>query len=110
MDRTGTTSSGDNQMGEFFSSVPIFSRIIIVINVAVFIFQWVMSYSLNDFAISPHMVIDNQEYYRIISSAFTHNGIFHIGMNMMAMFQMGPAVENHFGSTMFLFITTWAIL
>jgi membrane associated rhomboid family serine protease len=69
-----------------------------------------MSYSLNTFAISPALVINRQEYYRIISSAFTHSGIFHIGMNMMAMMQLGPAVEKTFGSLVFLLITAWAIV
>lgn len=103
----GTTSQS---MSYGFGRIGLFSIILIAINAAVFVLQWVMSYGLGVFAISPKTVIDDQEYYRIVSSAFTHSGIFHIGMNMMAFFQLGVGVENTFGSVQFLLITTWAIL
>ncbi len=48
-------------------------------------------HSLN--SISAHMVIANGEYYRIVSAAFVHAGIMHIGMNMMSLYQLGYSLE-----------------
>lgn len=37
------------------------------------------------------------QYWRMLASMFLHFGILHIGMNMYALYQMGPATERFFG-------------
>jgi Rhomboid family len=45
------------------------------------------------YSISAHMVVDEYEFYRIVSAAFVHAGIMHIGMNMMSLYQLGCGLE-----------------
>ncbi|WP_173916144.1 rhomboid family intramembrane serine protease [Halobacillus sp. Marseille-Q1614] len=44
------------------------------------------------------------EWWRIISSMFLHIGIFHLLMNMLALYYLGSAVERIYGSLRFLVI------
>lgn len=43
----------------------------------------------------------NGEYYRLISSGFLHYSIFHIGMNMLLLFQLGQLLEPAIGRLRF---------
>jgi membrane associated rhomboid family serine protease len=45
--------------------------------------------------------IQNHEYYRLITSGFLHFGIFHIGMNMLLLFQLGQLLEPAIGRLRF---------
>jgi rhomboid protease GluP len=42
--------------------------------------------------------------WRFVTAIFLHGGLIHIGLNMMSLFQLGPAVEEIYGSARFLFI------
>jgi membrane associated rhomboid family serine protease len=42
------------------------------------------------------------EYYRLITAAFLHAGVFHILMNMLALAQLGPVLEAALGRLRFL--------
>lgn len=46
--------------------------------------------------------VANGEYYRLVSAAFLHAGIFHILFNMFALAQIGPVLENALGRVRFL--------
>jgi membrane associated rhomboid family serine protease len=46
----------------------------------------------------------NHEYYRLISSGFLHYSIFHIGMNMLLLFQLGQLLEPAIGRVRFALI------
>ncbi|HEY2072163.1 MAG TPA: rhomboid family intramembrane serine protease, partial [Gaiellaceae bacterium] len=41
-------------------------------------------------------------WWRLITAAFLHEGIFHIGLNMLSLFFIGPAVEQFLGGSRFL--------
>lgn len=43
----------------------------------------------------------NGEFYRLVSSGFLHFGIFHIGMNMLLLFQLGQLLEPAIGRVQF---------
>jgi membrane associated rhomboid family serine protease len=47
-------------------------------------------------------VAANSEYYRLITSAFLHNDFVHIGLNMWALFMVGPYLEQAFSHVRFL--------
>ncbi len=51
-----------------------------------------------------HMALENGEYYRLASSMFLHFGIIHFLMNMYTLYNMGPAVEQSFGSMRMLIL------
>ena len=71
---------------------------------------FVGSLGLQNFAISADYVITRGEYYRIVTSAFTHVNLMHIGMNMMSMFSLGSSLEMQYGSLAFLFVGLWGVL
>ena len=43
------------------------------------------------------------EFHRLITSAFFHVNLLHIGMNMMSFFYLGQHLERLFGSTLYFF-------
>jgi len=44
------------------------------------------------------------QWWRVVTAMFLHGGLIHIGFNMMSLFQLGPAVEELYGSSRYLFI------
>lgn len=44
------------------------------------------------------------EWWRVVTAGFLHGGLLHIGMNMWAMLQLGPQVEEMYGSSRYLTI------
>jgi membrane associated rhomboid family serine protease len=44
------------------------------------------------------------QWWRFVTAMFLHGGLIHIGLNMMSLFQLGPIVEEIYGSARFLFI------
>jgi rhomboid protease GluP len=96
---------------------PIVTYALIAINILVFIAMYIFgkgSYDVNtllDFgALSiPHVLINN-EYYRLITSAFIHIGFLHIFMNMYALYILGPQLESFFGHIKYLIIYLFSAL
>jgi rhomboid protease GluP len=46
------------------------------------------------------------EFYRLVTAMFLHAGLIHIGFNMMVLMDIGPVVEEVYGSARFLFLYT----
>src|SRR5262249_49518511 len=46
------------------------------------------------------------EWYRLITAMFLHGGLIHIGFNMMVFLDLGPIVEEVYGSARYLFLYT----
>jgi len=44
------------------------------------------------------------EWWRLVTAMFLHGGLIHIGFNMMSLMQLGPALEEVYGSARYLFI------
>jgi len=44
------------------------------------------------------------QWYRLVTAMFLHGGLIHIGLNMMALMQLGPALEELYGSGRYLFL------
>jgi rhomboid protease GluP len=51
----------------------------------------------------PYLVATH-EWWRLVTAMFLHGGLLHIGFNMMALLQLGPAIEELYGSARYLFI------
>jgi membrane associated rhomboid family serine protease len=83
--------------------------VLIGINVAVYL--WTVNADRKvDFGRFPHgdytlalakPFIQDGQYYRLISSGFLHYSIFHIGMNMLLLFQLGQLLEPAIGRVRF---------
>jgi len=89
------------------------SLAIVAINVAVFVLGLL---GQRDFALdfgnlagpvlSPvdgeSIGVADGQYYRLITAAFLHAGVFHLAMNMFALAQLGPVLESALGRVRFL--------
>jgi rhomboid protease GluP len=53
---------------------------------------------------SPFAIFYLNEWWRLVTAMFLHGGLIHIGMNMMALMQLGPALEELYGSGRYLFL------
>jgi len=54
----------------------------------------------------PYMIFVENEWWRLVTAMFLHGGLLHIGFNMMALMQLGPALEELYGSGRYLFLYT----
>jgi len=105
-----SAAGGGNRVGDFLSSLPVVTRIILFVNVMIHILIFLTSASLGNFSISANLVLNKGEYYRIITAAFVHVGLMHIAMNMSSLLQLGHSLESSFGSLQFFFLTLWTTL
>jgi rhomboid protease GluP len=64
----------------------------------------ISSYRLG--AIYGPAVLEDHQFWRLVTAMFLHGGLIHIGFNMMALMQFGPAVEELYGSPRFLCLYT----
>lgn len=53
---------------------------------------------VNDGALVPFLVLQQHEWWRIITSAFLHGSIVHIGVNMISLYSLGRFIESTLGS------------
>jgi len=59
---------------------------------------------LTDFGQRSINLIDNGQWWRLITPIFIHLGIIHLLFNNFALYQIGPLIEESFGSQKFIFI------
>lgn len=83
---------------------PFVTFILIGANVAVFLLQLVMGAGLspgsgwvfeNGVLYGP--LVGEGEWWRLITSAFLHANLLHLGMNMLVLWIIGPPLESYFG-------------
>jgi rhomboid protease GluP len=53
---------------------------------------------------APYGIYIQHEWYRLITAMFLHGGLLHIGFNMYALMQLGPALEELYGSSRYFFL------
>jgi rhomboid protease GluP len=53
---------------------------------------------------APYGIYVQHQWYRLITAMFLHGGLIHIGFNMMALMQFGPALEELYGSSRYFFM------
>jgi rhomboid protease GluP len=52
----------------------------------------------------PYPIFAQHEWWRLVTAMFLHGGLIHIGFNMMSLMQLGPALEELYGSARYLFL------
>jgi membrane associated rhomboid family serine protease len=52
----------------------------------------------------PYSIFIQHQWYRLITAMFLHAGLIHIGFNMMSLMQLGPALEELYGSARYFFL------
>ncbi len=55
-------------------------------------------------ASNPYAALILHQWYRVVTGMFLHIGIIHIGFNMMVLLDIGPIVEELYGSGRYLFV------
>lgn len=98
-----------SRVTEYLSTIPIITKVLLILNVSIHILVFIMSYPIYSFTMNPAYVLKG-EYYRILTSVFLHGGILHILMNMSTLLAIGPRLENHYGSFKMILITLWTIV
>ncbi|HEY2459843.1 MAG TPA: rhomboid family intramembrane serine protease [Candidatus Acidoferrum sp.] len=52
----------------------------------------------------PYAIFYQHEWWRLVTAMFLHGGLIHIGFNMMVLMDIGPVVEEVYGSARYLFL------
>ena len=52
----------------------------------------------------PYPIFIGHQWWRLVTAMFLHGGLIHIGFNMMSLMQLGPALEELYGSARYLFL------
>ena len=81
------------------------TRLIILLNVLAFVWEIAVTHGgvimgltnaptpVDDFILVPAAVLVDHQYYRIVTSAFLHASILHIGLNMLFLYSVGRFIE-----------------
>lgn len=81
---------------------------LIVLNIVYFLYLEILGSSedtlfmLHHGAMFPPLIVEQKEYYRLLTSIFMHFGIHHITNNMMLLFILGDNMERALGSVKYL--------
>lgn len=89
----------------FFNNMPKASRIILLINIGLFLLSIippVQDVLLTWFSVYPISLGVSLQVWRLVSYQFLHAGIFHILFNMLMLYFLGPLLEQHWGSKAFV--------
>jgi membrane associated rhomboid family serine protease len=87
------------------------TKILIAVNVAIYLLTCVQGAGINDpggplfrkwLLFGP--LVAHGEWWRLITAAFLHAGLLHIGFNMLALWWFGAPVENYLGRARFLLL------
>lgn len=83
----------------------MFTKILVVANVIVFILEYGFLHGGTAYdpllaygAIYGPAIFVGHEYWRVLTGAFLHGGLLHVGVNMFALWQVGSAVEAIMGT------------
>ena len=109
-------------LSEFFGGHAPVTTLILIVNVVMFALSWVITVKtgegsgfglfsgIGNFTLlrlgasNPYMIQVLHEWYRLVTAMFLHLGLIHIGFNMMVLLDIGPVVEELYGSARYLFI------
>ncbi|WP_077601316.1 rhomboid family protein [Oceanobacillus sojae] len=99
----------ENRKKIFSFSTPLFTYILIALNIVIFILQITRgdienTQHLIDMGANFNLLVMEGEWWRFFSSMFLHLNFLHLIMNMLALYYLGTAIERIFGRTRFLLI------
>ncbi len=90
-----------------FRSVPYVTKYLIIINIAVYIVQWIVEIFLGaDFylilGLMPKYVVTKGYIWQLVTYMFLHGNLLHIFMNLFVLYMFGRTLEETWGSKKFL--------
>jgi membrane associated rhomboid family serine protease len=82
---------------------PVVKRLLII-NVVVYLVQLLGANNLlvDWFAVYPASLFLAMQLWRLVTYQFLHGGVWHIALNMLGLFFLGPTLERHWGGKRFL--------
>jgi membrane associated rhomboid family serine protease len=76
---------------------------LILANLVVFAFQWLIGYQLVDwFGLTPYRVTHGFWVWQLVTYMFLHGGVLHLFFNMLMLWMFGNVLEAQWGSAEFL--------
>jgi len=78
------------------------------LNIAIFLLG--ESANVNRVFFDYGLYAGTDEYYRLVTAGFLHDGILHVGLNMWALYNLGPVVERSLGRVKFGLVYSIALL
>ncbi|MEO5716955.1 MAG: rhomboid family intramembrane serine protease [Chthoniobacterales bacterium] len=81
---------------------------LILLNLAMFVVELMMGGSTNSLTLQnlgglePAAVVVRHEYWRLFTALFLHYGILHVGINLLGLYILGPALERTIGAIKFV--------
>lgn len=91
--------------GDWFGSLPLGTRGVLVLNVGLYVLCLVFGYdAMHEVCMSPTWVLHQMQVYRIFTAPLFHGGIIHLAFNMTAFVPMAISLERLLGTVQFLHI------
>ena len=89
----------------FAKKDPIITKILITINIVIFILQLVLGwYVVANFGANYAPFVKSGKFYVLFTSMFIHGNLIHLLFNMYALYIIGPQVESFYGKIKYLAI------
>ena len=103
-DMNQKTIKNEKKLAKIFSQKkPVLTYLLIVINVMMFMFQFVFP-GLKSALCNNYIGVQKGQIYRLFTCMFLHGDIIHLLCNMFALYTVGPQVERYYGKRRFAFI------
>lgn len=99
-----------SRFADFLRETPPVTLAVIAICLSLFLLQNALDMNLSLITMCPSLVIDSHQYYRILTYAFFHSNLMHIGMNMITNYQLSAGVEKRLGTLRLGLSILWSIL
>ncbi|HMD99926.1 MAG TPA: rhomboid family intramembrane serine protease [Terriglobia bacterium] len=119
--RARSQSSGSGQVLGGLLPVPSTAcSVIILVTIAVYAASWYLTQQasspgmpapsmgginggvLQELGAKSPLIVFRHQWWRLVTAIFLHAGLFHIGMNLWCLFDLGPQVEALFGASKFV--------
>ena len=97
----------------FKKKIPYVTIGLIIINTIVFILMYMMNnedYYIQKYSVWGYGIVNNGEYYRLITGAFLHGGISHYIVNMYSLYVLGSQIEGFLGRGKYLAVYMFSAL
>lgn len=98
-----------SRISEVVGKVPLCTLFIIILCVIVHIVIFLLEPPITNWSINARNVICYGELYRIVTSAFIHANIMHIGFNMMSTMAIGSGLETTMGTMGMAIMVAWSL-
>lgn len=84
--------------------------VIILINIVIFLMINSGKLDVDKLGSSYYQVVKRQQYYRLITSSFSHESYIHIICNMYSLYNIGYTIVSYFGTKRFVLIYLTSML